>query len=124
MVSAAQDSFVGGVRLPFVLWNWGWPAARLTVTDDKVVVEPSAAVFRAFFVPTRKYTPDGLERIDLVGHRRSFQGVRLMGNGGTGDWTIFWSFHCREVIDSLIAHGYDVARDPTPVRYFARYPGS
>ena len=84
------------------------------------MVGPSAPVFKLFFVPSRTYGADDLGKIELVGRRRSFQGIRMVPDKDPERWLIFWSFSCGEIIDALSEFGFEVERSESPINYFGR----
>jgi hypothetical protein len=113
-----EPSFIGGLRLPNVFLNFGWPGARLTLRSDGVVIGPSWAVFRPF-VPSHRFRYDDLAEVQAVGQSKITCGIRFVSRS-TGKYAIFWTFSRPKVLGRLREH---VQVNESPVRLDYFHPG-
>ncbi len=81
-----ERSFFGAMRCPSRSgWNVfvSWPLAKLTITDEGVVVGPSLHILRRF-IPTRRMGWQEIEKVERVK-----AGVRIIAKGMGRDPVIF-----------------------------------
>jgi hypothetical protein len=115
-----SPTYVGGLRLPNVFSNFGWPAARLVLLEEGVWIGPSAGVFRPL-VPTRQFRFDEPCDIQAIGNSWMAYGIRFHSLA-TKDWVIFWTWRSRRqaILGELVPLTDCV--NPEPVRLLAFNP--
>jgi len=91
-------AFIGGLRLPFILFNFGWPGAKLTLHEKGVVLGWSSPIFRPF-VPLRVFPFDDTD-IQAVGRLRFSSGVRFYSRS-LDTYAIFWTLARPQVLAVL-----------------------
>jgi hypothetical protein len=69
-------TFLGGLRLPFILANFGWPGARLTLCDSGLQIK-SASLFFNPLMPKRAYLYADLAEVQAIGTGFLARGIRF-----------------------------------------------
>jgi len=116
----SSPTYVGGLRLPNVFLNFGWPAARLVLLAEGVWIGPSAGVFRPL-VPTRQVDLTSRGTIQAIGDSWMVYGIRFHSLATKG-WVIFWTFRSRRqaILEELAPLTDRV--NPEPLRLLAFNP--
>lgn len=112
-------AFVGGLRLPFLFANFGWPGAKITFHTEGVQLGPSAWIFRPF-VPTRKFRFDDCD-IQAVGTLWFLTGIRFRSTS-IDRWAIFWSFSRERILTVLADMSNRVNTVPEKLNYLRPGP--
>ena len=91
--------YVGGLRLPPILLNFGWPSTQLMICEEGVWLGPSFFVFSPF-VPRRAFRYDDLAEVKAVGLSQPGIGIRFRSQS-SGSWAVFWVTR-RAIRDSIL----------------------
>ena len=110
-------NFIGALRLPFILANFGWPSTMLTLHTEGVVIGPSSFIFRPF-VPFRAFQFDDCD-IQAIGTFILNRGVRFYERS-SGRWVIFALIPRDRLLEILSDLSDDVK--PIPERFNLLWP--
>ena len=117
-------SFVGGLRLPIVFLNFGWPSARLTLCNEGLRIGPSCFLFYPF-CPRRSFKYDDLAEVQATGNNKlRILGIRFSSRL-SGKWVIFWTFSSvkrAEILETLSTLTDSVNDVPIRLNYSAPGP--